>query len=383
MYGKVNNLAFLIGENMKKIIFLIISFIFIMNVNSLELNSKYSYIYNIKENKIMYENDSKKQIPVASLTKIMTAIIAIENNNDLEKEVTMINSDFRDMYEYAVAGFKVGDKVTVKDLLYGVLLPSGSDAVNAVVRVTTNTEEDFVKLMNEKVKELGLVNTHFSNPIGKDEGNYSSMYDIAQILEYALSNEIFKEIFMSSTYKVNNLTLKGPLSRTTDIISGAKTGFTYDAMYCLASFSEKDNFNYIVITAYADSYKEVIEDHINIYNYYYNNYSYHDYNVNFDVKIKNGKEEFYNVNIDRNYYLENNINKKLLTYKYEGIEEITKKIKKGDVLGKVSIYYNNELLDNIDIVLDKEIEYKNYYWVLIPTIFIILIVILLRKNKKR
>ena len=215
---------------MKKIIFLIISFIFIMNVNSLELNSKYSYIYNIKENKIMYENDSKKQIPVASLTKIMTAIIAIENNNDLEKEVTMINSDFRDMYEYAVAGFKVGDKVTVKDLLYGVLLPSGSDAVNAVVRVTTNTEEDFVKLMNEKVKELGLVNTHFSNPIGKDEGNYSSMYDIAQILEYALSNEIFKEIFMSSTYKVNNLTLKGPLSRTTDIISGAKTGFTYDAV---------------------------------------------------------------------------------------------------------------------------------------------------------
>ena len=137
---------------MRKILIFIISFIFIMNINALELNSNYAYVYNVKEEKIMYEQDSNKQIPVASLTKIMTAIIVIENI-DLDKEVTIMNSDLRDMYEYAVAGFTPMEIVTVKDLLYGVLLPSGSDAVNAIVRSTTSTEEDFVKLMNDKVKE--------------------------------------------------------------------------------------------------------------------------------------------------------------------------------------------------------------------------------------
>ena len=139
---------------MKKIILFIIMFIFVINVNALELNSKYAYIYNVKEDKIMYEVDSNKEVPVASLTKIMTAIISIENNEDLDKEVFVLDSDLRDMYEYAVAGFRPGDIVTIKDLLYGVLLPSGSDAVNALVRVTSNTEEEFVKSMNDKLKQL-------------------------------------------------------------------------------------------------------------------------------------------------------------------------------------------------------------------------------------
>lgn len=370
---------------MKKIIFFIIMFIFMMNINALELNSKYAYVYNVKENKIMYEVDSKKEVPVASLTKIMTAIIAIENNEDLEKEVTILDSDFRDMHEYAVAGFNPLDKVTIKDLLYGVLLPSGSDAVNAIVRVTSNTEEEFIKLMNEKVKELGLKNTYFSNAIGKDEDNYSSMYDMSKILEYALKNDIFREIFTTPIYSVNNLELKGPLYRIeSTLINGAKTGFTYDAMYCLASYSERENFNYIVITGYANSYKEVIEDHINIYNYYFNNYGYHDYNVNFDIKIKNSEEEFYNVNIDTKYYLENNYDKNLLTYKYKGIEEINKKIKKGDELGIVSIYYNNELLEEKEIYLNKDIKYKNYLLLIMTGIIVLcLLVILLRKKKKR
>lgn len=370
---------------MKKIIIFIITFLFIINVKALELNSKYAYVYNVKENKIMYEKDSKKEVSIASLTKIMTAIIAIENNTNLDEEVTIIDSDLRDMYEYATAGFNVGDKVTKKDLLYGVLLPSGSDAVNAIVRTTTENEQDFVKLMNEKVKELGLNNTHFSNPIGKDQNNYSTMYDISKILKYALNNDIFKEIFTSKEYQTNNLILKGPLSKVgSDMVSGAKTGFTYAAMYCFASFSEKENFDYIVVTAYADSYKDVITDHVNVYNYYFNNYGYHNYNVNFDINIKNGKEEFYNVNIDKNLYLENNYNKGLLTYKYEGVKEITKDIKKGDKLGIVSIYYDNELLESTTVYLDKEIEYKNYIWIIIPiTILLFFLILISRKKKKR
>ena len=368
---------------MKKIIIFIISFLFMINVYGFELNSNYAYVYNIDEDKVMYEVDSNKEIPVASLTKIMTAIIAIENTSDLDKEVTIIDDDLRDMYEYATAGFSVGQVVTIRDLLYGTLLPSGSDAVNALVRATTGTEEDFVKLMNQKVKDLGLNNTHFSNPIGKDDNNYSTMHNISKILIYALKNETFKQIFTTDIYNIGNLMLKGPLSKlNSDMVSGAKTGFTYAAMYCFASFSEKDNFNYITITAHGDSYKDIMEDHVNIYNYYFNNYGYHDYNINFDIKIKNGKEEFYNVNMDTTIYLQNNYNIELLTYKYDGVDEINKDIKKDDKLGMVSIYYNNELLREVDVYLRKEIEYKNYVWIIVP-LLLLLIILLIRKNKKR
>ena len=378
---------------MKKIIVFIIMFISIMNVNAqyketnfappVELNSKYAFIYNIKEDRVMYENDSNKEIPVASLTKIMTAIIAIENSN-LDTEVIMVKEDFKDMYEYAIAGFDVGDKVTVKDLIYGILLPSGSDAVNALVRTVSDSEEEFVKLMNNKVKELGLNNTYFSNAIGMDEGNYSSVYDVSKILDYALNNQIFKEIFTTKEHYVNNLLLKGPLYKlNSNLINGAKTGFTYDAMYCLASFSEVDDLNYIVVTAHANSYKEVMEDHINIYNYYFNNYDYYDYNVNFNIKIENGEEDYYNVNIDKKLYIENTYKKAFITTKYNGIENITKELKKGEKLGVINIYYYNDLINKVDVYLDKEIEYKSYTWILMPVLLIlVLLIIFIRKRKK-
>jgi D-alanyl-D-alanine carboxypeptidase len=103
---------------MKKILIIIISFIFMIRINAIEvdINSDYAFVYNVKENKIMSELDSNKQISVASLTKIMTAIIVIENT-DLDEEVTIVDSDLRDMYVYATAGFTPGDKVTVKDFL--------------------------------------------------------------------------------------------------------------------------------------------------------------------------------------------------------------------------------------------------------------------------
>ena len=379
---------------MKKIIIFIIAFIFMMDVNAIykesnlspyfKLNSKYAYIYNVKEDRVMYENDSNKEIPIASLTKIMTAIIVIENSN-LDTEVIMVKEDFKDMYEYAIAGFNIGDKVTVKDLIYATLLPSGSDAVNALVRTVSGSEEDFVQLMNDKVKQLGLNNTHFSNAIGKDEGNYSSMYDVFKILEYALNNQTFKEIFTTKEYNINNLLLKGPLYRiNSNLISGAKTGFTYDAMYCLASFSEVDDLNYIVVTAHANSYKEVIEDHANIYNYYFNNYGYYNYNINFDIEIENGKEKYYNVNIDKILYLENTYKEKFITTKYNGIQTITKKLKKGDKLGVIDIYYYNDIIYSVDVYLDKEVEYKSYSWFLISiTLILVLLIILIRKGKKR
>ena len=154
-------------------------------------------------------------------------------------------------------------------------------------------------------------------------------------------------------------------------------------MYCLASFSEVDDLNYIVVTARANSYKEVMEDHINIYNYYFNNYDYYDYNVNFNIKIENGEEDYYNVNIDKKLYIENTYKKAFITTKYNGIENITKELKKGEKLGVINIYYYNDLINKVDVYLDKEIEYKSYTWILMPVLLIlVLLIIFIRKRKK-
>lgn len=380
---------------MKKILLVLITFFLFINVQAikLDLNSKYTYVYNVTEDKIMYEVDSKEEIKVASMTKIMTAIIVIENNKDLEKMITIKDEDLRDMYEYTTTGFQAGHKVTIKELLYGILLRSGSDAVNAAVRITTDTEEEFINLMNQKATELGLTHTHFSNAVGKDEDNYSSVYDIGKIMEYCIKNETFKEIISTDTYYIDRLDLQinGPLYKKDvqydidlSLINGSKSGFTNLAKHSLVSYGEKDNIIYIVVTASSDNYKNLLSDNSKIYEYFFNNYGNHEYKINFNIDIENSKEEKYNIDINPLVYLENDYDKSLLTYKYDGIDKITFLKKKGSKLGKVSIYYDNKLIKTVDIKLNKNIEYKTkaYIWPIILIIIIIMFIILKRKILK-
>lgn len=373
---------------MKKILFILITFLMFINVQaiSLDLNSKNVYVYNLTEDKIMYDKDSKEEIKVASMTKIMTAILVIENNKDLDKIITIQDEDLRDMYEYTTTGFQAGDKVTIRELLYGILLRSGSDAVNAAVRVTTDTEEEFINLMNQKVNELNLTHTHFSNAVGKDEDNYSSVYDIGKIMEYCLKNETFKEIISTDTYYVENLGIQvnGPLYKMdikygvdVSLINGSKSGFTTLAKHSLVSYGEKDGATYIVVTAYADGYKELLLDNSGIYNYFFSNYGYKDYNINFDIDIEHSKNKTYNVNVDTLVYLKNDYDKDLLTYKYDSVDKITFLNKKGSNLGKVSIYYDNELVKEIDIKLDSEIKYETTAYYGIGTFIIVVTVLLI------
>ncbi|MBQ9071732.1 MAG: D-alanyl-D-alanine carboxypeptidase [Bacilli bacterium] len=385
---------------MKKILFIFISFfVFFPSIYALdlELNSKYVYVYNLTEDKVMYEKESKEEVLVASMTKIMTAIIVIENNPDLEKEIIIKDEDLRDMYEYTTTGFQDGDKVTIREVLYGILLKSGSDAVNAGVRITTDTEEEFINLMNQKVKELGLVHTHFSNAVGKDQDNYSSAEDIAMIMKYCLKNKDFKEIISTDMYYVETLDLQinGPLYKSlekydidTSIVGGGKTGFTTLAKHSMVSYAEKDDITYIVVTDYAENYKNLLNDTNIIYNYFFDNYGYVDYDINFDLDIENGKEEKYNVKLKTKLYLDNTYDESLIDYKYNGTKTINFLKSKGSKLGTVSIYYDNELIKEIDVKLNKNIEYETKaYSKLIIIIAIIMVCvislfILLKLRKK-
>ena len=166
----------------------------VSNVKAVDFNihSKNAILYNLDENTILYEKASQEKVSIASMTKIMTAIVAMEHINDLDEKITLTNEDFYGLEEAnaSVAGFEVGQRVTYRDLLYGLLLPSGADAAQALTRNVAGGRVNFINLMNEKAMDLGLKNTHFVNETGLDEEeHYSTVEEVAIIFQYALRNE--------------------------------------------------------------------------------------------------------------------------------------------------------------------------------------------------
>lgn len=370
------------GVNMRKVLFKIMIlfclFSFNINVFALDIYSSNAIMYNLNDDSVIYEKGSNDKVRVASLTKIMTAIVAIENINDLDEKVIMPSSAYVDLDGYVTSGIKAFDKVTYRDLLYGIMLPSGADCANAIAILTTGSVSNFVDKMNEKVRELNLVNTHFSNPIGKDLDNYSSVSDLSIILKYALKNDEFYKIFTTREYTTtNNIKLKSTLvtkskNLDTSNILGSKTGFTDLALNCLASISNINNVRYLLVTVGADTtgpYQFV--DAINLYDYYSNNYGYKRV-LQFDqfiktIKVKNILESNYDIRSDDDLYLylSNDINIDDIEYEYEGVDVIYK-MKKGDYLGHVNIKYNNKVLSVYDVYLDNEIVSYDYLIILIP-----------------
>ena len=387
---------------MKKILTLIILILVFSfsccYASSFDITSHNAILYNLNEDSILFEKNSDERVSIASLTKIMTALVAIENIDDLNKEVVITARDFEGTSGYSKAGFKVGDEVTVLDLLYGVLLPSGAEAVNKIVNITTGDELSFVKLMNDKASELDLNNTMFANPIGKDNvNNYSTAKDIAKLLKYALENEIFKNIFTTKNYIVpsTGLELKHTIMAYSDlldvsIIDGAKSGFTKDAGRCLASTSSDKDVNFLFITIKSDLSEpfNAVKDTLTIYNYYYDNYSYQDI-LNKEqiidvIPIKNSKVKEYEIKSsdDIFLYLENEVSDNL-TYKYEGVEILDKNIKVGDKLGVINVYNNESLLYTMDVYLNESISYYNPFLLLSIILIVVVFLIILTKKKKR
>ena len=211
-------------------------------------------------------NPHTREYP-ASTTKIMTLLVAVENITDWDAKFTM-TLDITDplfVAEASVAGFLNGEQVSMTDLLYGTILPSGADAAMGLAISVAGSEEEFVKLMNDKVKELGLRNTNFTNVTGlHNENNYSSAYDLAIILDAALQNETCKKVLSTYQYKTavtpqhpEGIELSGTLfsymygtEPETATILGGKTGFVNESGYCIASYGKgnESSKEYIIVT---------------------------------------------------------------------------------------------------------------------------------------
>ena len=383
---------------MKKIfnlLLIIISFSFInVYAQEFEISAQNVILYNLNDNSVIYEKNSEEKVSIASITKIMTSIVALENIDNLNDYVTITQEDFNGTVGYSKAGFNIGDKVTYEDLLYGILLPSGAEAVNAIVNNTLGYDE-FIKAMNDTAKKIGLENTSFENPIGKDnENNYSTAKDVAKMLEYALKNSNFKKIFTTKEYTTTNgINLNSTLMPyknilNISIIDGSKSGFTSNAGRCLASISTIDDVSYLLVvlkSSLSNAYNAV-KDSITIYDYYSNNYSYQlileSDKVITSLPIKYSKEKEYDItsNDDIKLYLKNDTVDNL-TYEFDGVSEIKYNTKKDTYLGTIKIYNEQELLYESEVFLNKDITYYNFY--LIGLIVFIVIVILLKLSSKK
>ena len=312
----------------------------------------------------------------------MTIIVAIENINNYDDKVIITHDMIKDITrDISVVGFKEGETVTYNDLLYGAMLPSGADAVNALAISISGSLDKYLMLMNSKAVDLGLKNTHFSNVIGlTDSQNYSSAYDVAQILMYALKNEKFKEVFTAKSYVLTNGKKVNATVQRFDnkYILGSKTGYTSKAGRCLASISTFDDVNYLMVTL--NNYNKdssFIEETVNTYKYYDENYSYKKVVDKDDIvvtlKTKYAKEKSVDIkaNVEYSFYLKNDFKKEDVKFLYEGRDEVSYFTLPGKIIGKAKILYKDEVLDSFDLLYNENLSFDYISFIMINKRYII------------
>jgi D-alanyl-D-alanine carboxypeptidase (penicillin-binding protein 5/6) len=231
-----------------------------------KLNSPNVVLIRLKDHTILMQKNSEEKIYPASLTKMMTAIVAIEELPDLKGKIKLTNSTFQGLYEAnaSMAGFQPGEQVRAIDLLYGLMLPSGAECCIGLADQIAGSEQNFVKIMNQKAADLGMDNTHFENATGlHNENHYTTVKDLAILLSYALRNDTFREIFTSSRHSTpptnkhpGGISFYSTMFETLNNqniidgkILGGKTGYTDEAGLCLASFANVGKQEYILISA--------------------------------------------------------------------------------------------------------------------------------------
>lgn len=343
-----------------------------------KINSRYAVVLDRQSKAILYGKNEKTKTKMASTTKIMTAMVVILNTNlDSVVEVSK---------KAAGTGgsrlkIKTGDKITVRDLLYGLLLRSGNDAAVALAEYVGGSVEGFAKLMNEKAKELGLENTNFVTPHGLDsEEHYTTAYELAILTDYALENEMFSKIVNTKvhTIKINNYSTT--ISNTNELLGnlngvyGVKTGFTNGAGRCLVTSIKRENLDVICVVLGADTKKDRTRDSVKLIEYTFNTYEI----INIDEKIQEEFENWKNINSNRINIIKgikNSINIKLEEYNIKNypIEKqsqnkieiqievnlnLVAPVEENTKIGKVTIIYDNHIISEIGILTVETVEKK-------------------------
>ena len=332
---------------MKKIL-LVITILF-LNINTCNASTSTAYEYILMDSttgRILAGKNYNTPMLIASITKIMTCLLAIESNK-LEDTVT-VDDIIKESYGSGIY-IEEGEKIKLKDLLYGLMLRSGNDAALVIAKYVAGDIDKFVNMMNSKAKSIGMVRTTFLNPSGLDEngGNYSTAYDMALLTRYAMKYKSYREITKTKSYttKTNKKTYiwknKNKLLNE-EYITGGKTGYTEKAKRTLVSTASSENMNLIVVTI-KDS--DDWNTHKSLYQYAFNNYT--SYKIINKNKFKVIGDKYY----DGNFYIKNNI---YIPLKNKEESSVIGKIK----LKKLKKYKSNDLVGYYEIYLNDYLLYK-------------------------
>lgn len=252
-----------------------------------DLDSEYAVLVDLKKGTVISGRDYETPINPASMTKVLTLLVAVENidTSKLDTDTYEIHTGITDYVftnQMSQVGFDIGDTPSIRSLLYGTILPSGADAALALAEYTAGSEEEFVALMNKKLKELGISDTaHFTNVVGAfDDDHYCSALDMATIMRAAIDNELCRDVLSCKYYEVprsldedaevigiSNWFLRRIEDKDTHgTVVGGKTGFTNEAGNCAVSYQVSDDGgHYICVTAQAPGGWPCIYDHVELY----------------------------------------------------------------------------------------------------------------------
>ena len=353
-----------------------------------KLNSRAAVIYDRKSKKIIWGKKENEKRPMASTTKIMTAIIVLENAN-LSDTVTVSKKSAGT--GGSRLGLKVGDKITVNNLLYGLLMVSGNDAAVALAEYVGGSVEGFADKMNQKAEELGLESTHFITPHGLDMADhYTTALELAEMADYAMNNEKFAQIVNTKNITININGRSKSLKNTNELlgnlngVNGVKTGFTNGANRCLVTSVNKDEMNIITVVLGADTKKDRTNDSIKLIEYAYKNYTIYNLediineeyqewkNINEKrIKIVQGKNKYISTGLDKleNYYIpikKQDINN--IRVEIYALKEMEAPIYENDYIGKLIVYNGEEKIVELCIrsnVCIERLTFWDYFYCLL------------------
>lgn len=372
--------------------------------NEIDITAGSYILIDNKTNKVLCKKDENKKMYPASTTKIVTAIMVLENCN-LDDTVTASYDAVMSIPEgYSSANIQIGEQLSVEQLLELLLVHSANDAANILAEHVGGSVESFVTMLNTRLNELGISNTHFTNAFGMhDENHYTTASDLAKIMKYCLKNETFRKIAGKASCAIPATNKYGPrsYSSTNELLNSnssnyykyliaGKTGYTSQAKECLVSTAYKDNLELIGVVLYSNSR---FSDSRKLYEYGYSNYSIknivNENDLITSIKVSNATKQTEDLNLLSSETIEalvNNNSTSEIKPEISLNENISAPIEEGTPLGKVT--YNIEGVSyTTNIIAEHSVE-KSYFYLYISIgcgIIILIFVIykLSRKKKKR
>ncbi len=336
--------------------------VLIFSVSAVEISAKSAVVIDASTNEIIFQKNAFEKRSMASTTKIMTAILAIESGK-LNDVVTV--TDRMVHAEGTSVGLRAGYKITLYDLVYGMMLESGNDAANAVAIYLAESLENFARLMNLKAEEIGMKSSNFVTPSGlDDEGHYSTAFDMAVLASYCVKNPIFKSVCSSKKYKSelfspDNYRLyfsnHNRLLSSIEGVFGVKTGFTKKSGRCLVSAIERNGAVLVAVTLFAP---DDWNDHRTLYSACLKKFASEDIEVEFPnrIAVVGGTKSFVGIRCEKVSVVISTLNSGKVIQKVFLPRFVYAPIKANDFLGKVNFYSGDYVIKTVSLFAAEAVE---------------------------